>query len=560
MTTPRAKRELLKGGWPDPEPLPSELPEVAPFEYSLLPAAFRPWVEDIAERIQCPPDYPGITAMVVLAGIVGRKVGIRPKRFDDWTVVPNLWGMCIGRPGLMKTPAMAEPLKILKRLEIEAKAEYDDAMRGHEASEIIAKQRKQVAERDIRTALKKGGDVQAIANDLLDEGSSKPVRRRYLVNDSTVEKLGELLNENPNGLTAYRDELVGLLRSLDKEGQEGARAFFLESWNGTGRYTYDRIGRGTMDIEATTLSIVGAIQPGPLSDYLHNAVRGGVGDDGLLQRFQLAVWPDCPSTWRNVDRWPDTSAKKEAWETYRRLDAIEPADIGAQFDDDDIPFVRFDAEAQDQFDQWRTALEHRLRSGDEHPAIESHLAKYRSLIPSLALLIHLADNPLGGFVSSSSLGAASFFGEYLETHARRLYGVAVNHREGAARSLAAKILDGTMGTQFVLKDIYHNGWSGLSSREDASDAVDLLCSLNWLSESIHQTGGRPKTVYLVNPKKLSGVPGDAPPKPPKGAFGGFGSTSPQGHESFSAEIDPNGLLAEAAVSDGEDFGPDGEWR
>jgi putative DNA primase/helicase len=33
---------------------------------------------------------------------------------------------------------------------------------------------------------------------------SPPVEQRYLVNDTTVEKLGELLNQNPNGLLLFR--------------------------------------------------------------------------------------------------------------------------------------------------------------------------------------------------------------------------------------------------------------------------------------------------------------------------------------------------------------------
>jgi hypothetical protein len=38
--------------------------------------------------------------------------------------------------------------------------------------------------------------------------------RRYKTNDSTVEKLGELLRENPVGLLILRDELVGVDREL----------------------------------------------------------------------------------------------------------------------------------------------------------------------------------------------------------------------------------------------------------------------------------------------------------------------------------------------------------
>jgi len=41
-----------------------------------------------------------------------------------------------------------------------------------------------------------------------------PRERRYVVNDTTVEKLGELLNQNPNGLLLFRDELSGFLRLM----------------------------------------------------------------------------------------------------------------------------------------------------------------------------------------------------------------------------------------------------------------------------------------------------------------------------------------------------------
>src|SRR5688572_28011578 len=75
-----------------PKPLPNDLPAVKPFDLGLLPVSFQDWIADIADRMQCPPDFPAVAAMVALAGIVGRKVGIRPKRRDDWLVVPNLWG------------------------------------------------------------------------------------------------------------------------------------------------------------------------------------------------------------------------------------------------------------------------------------------------------------------------------------------------------------------------------------------------------------------------------------------------------------------------------------
>ena len=314
-----------------------------------------------------------------------------------------------------------------------------------------------------------------------------------------------LLNENPNGLLLYRDELVGMLKSLDKDGQEGARSFLLESWNGNGRYTFDRIGRGTLDIEAAIVSIIGAIQPGPLQAYLRDAVRGGGGNDGLMQRFQLAVWPDVSAVWRNVDRVPDSDAIKAAWEVIQRLSQQSADDFGAerdQFDTSEIPFLRFSpTSAQQQFDDWREHLEKRLRSGQDHQAIESHLAKYRSLVPSLALLIHLADTR-GGLIGGESLDKAIRWATYLESHARRLYGAAVKPDVSAAKALAQRIKRDDVQDCFSLRDVYRNEWSDLATKEDVERGVSVLIDFDWIRREKFSTATKPGTRHFINPKVL----------------------------------------------------------
>ena len=518
--------------WPDPKPIPTELPSVPSFAYDLLPDAFTPWVRDIAERIQCPPDFPAVAAMIGLAGVVGRKVGIRPKRQDDWLVVPNLWGGVVGRPGVMKTPALQEPLRPLKRLEVEAKKHFDQQAREHDAAEIVAEARKSAA-RDAAKKFLKAGDEDAeekameAALGAVTEEREAPVRKRYIVNDCSVEKLGEILNENPNGVLVFRDELVGLLRSLDKEGQESARAFYLEAWNGNGRFTYDRIGRGTVDIEAACVSVLGGIQPGPLCEYLRQASKGGGGDDGLMQRFQMAVWPDVSKEWVNVDRWPEREAKATAYAVMRKLDMLTAEDVGAERDPseaDGIPFLRFCEEAQVLFDAWRAQLEVRVRSGHEPPALESHLAKYRSLVPSLALLLHLADGGTGP-VTEAAVRKAIAWSKYLEGHARRIFSAVVSGERSAAVALARKITSGELQDGFTLRDVYRPGWSRLSSREDAISAVELLIERGWLREAVAKTGGADKTHYRINPEVLaeaetaSGATDNTdkcPPDPPSG--------------------------------------------
>lgn len=116
--------------------------------------------------------------------------------------------------------------------------------------------------------------------------------KRFKTNDATVEKIGALLLDNPNGIMIIRDELSGWLKTLEKAGREGDREFFLESWNGYGSFTVDRIGRGTLHIPSLCLSIFGGLQPGKLDAYISQALNSGAGDDGMLQRFQLLMYPE----------------------------------------------------------------------------------------------------------------------------------------------------------------------------------------------------------------------------------------------------------------------------
>jgi len=442
--------------------------------------------------------------MVEAGALIGRQLGIRPKRHDDWLVLGNIWGAVVGRSGVMKSPAIAEPQRPLGALEVAAKQRHEAALQHDEADQLVARASLKEAEKAIAKALREGHDASMLARQaVVDHALDLPARRRYLANDCTVEKLGELLAENPRGILVFRDELMGFLRGLDREGHESARAFFLEAWNGTGRFTYDRIGRGTIDIEAACISILGEIQPGPLTHYVSAAMREGLGDDGLLQRFQLLVWPDIAPGWTNVDRWPNTEARHNVTALFAWLDALDRAEVQAEGGDDGtIPWLRLDAAAQREFDTWRAGLEQKVRSGLEHPALESHLAKYRSLVPALALICHLCEQR-GGRVSKRAVLQACAWAEYLESHARRVYGYATDLPHNAARELDRHILNGDLGTHFTARDVYLKGW-GMLDRDATHLALEYLADLDRIGQERLDTGGRPKVVWTVNPRLLEG--------------------------------------------------------
>lgn len=496
--------------WQEPQELPGGLLSVPPLVAPMIPEPFQPWLSDIAERMQCPLEFPTVGALVALAGVVSRRVGIRPKQHDDWLVIPNLWGAVIGRPGILKSPALTEAMKPLNRLEAEARKLHESALQQWETRKLVVKARRDETEKQIRIAIRNSKGDDEIANITLPKLSEEePVPVRYVVNDSTVEKLGELLNQNPYGLLLFRDELTGWLRTLDREGHQNDRAFYNEAWNGNGAYTYDRIERGTLHIKACCVSILGGIQPGPLAEYLRIAVRGGAGDDGLMQRFQLAVYPDDSGSWRNVDRWPNTTAKNRAFSLFDKLASLDPLAIGAKVaSDDEIPFFRFTLDAQELFTAWRTDLEGKLRSRDEHPVLEAHLSKYRSLMPSLALLFHLLevmDGKAEGLVSKQAATLAAVWCDFLEVHARRIYQGVTQHALFAARQLANRVKAGKLPNPFTPREVQQKGWAGLSTPEDIEQAAQVLEDAYWLrSERIlaSQKGGRPRFHYHINPNVL----------------------------------------------------------
>jgi Protein of unknown function (DUF3987) len=489
--------------WPNPEPLPSGLPPVPSFDDRLLPEGLRLWLTDIADRTQCPPEYVAIGVLVALSAIVGRRCAIRPKQKDDWTVVPNLWGAVVGPPSSMKSPALTEALRPIHRLAAEASERYRLLLEGHPAALAEAKARRAVVEVAMKKAARAGSaDMSALRAEFEAAADPlKPPESRYIVNDATVEKLGELLNENPRGLLHFRDELAGWLATLDRDGHENDRAFFLEAWNGAGRYTYDRIGRGTLHIRAACVSMLGGIQPGPLAQYLRGAVRGGIDDDGLMQRFQLVVYPDPPTTWRNVDRSPDSDARNRAIELFKRLDALTPEALAADTDEG-LPFLRFDAGAQELFDQWLDELMNRARAAGEHAAIEAHLTKYPSLFPSLALLCHLADAPQlpPGPVALAATRRAAAWCDFLEAHARRVYGAVTAEKLNAARAILGKLRTGALSPTFSQRDVYRAGWAGLGDREVVGEALAVLEDHGWIRRMVTaETGGRPRAEYTTHP-------------------------------------------------------------
>jgi Protein of unknown function (DUF3987) len=434
--------------------------------------------------------------------------------------VPNLWGGVIGRPGTKKSPMIHAVFQPLSELEKRAQEQYEVEMGSHEAEKVAFEARRKAIRAEMGKRAAKGGDIEELKEHYASlKPPVSPEPKRFLTNDATIEKAHEIMAQNPRGLTILRDELVGLLVVWDQEDQKDARYFHLQGWNGYGSYTCDRIGRGTIHTPQLCEVIYGGIQPSKLLGYL-GMVRSDIGNDGLLQRFQLLVYPDEPfGEPRIIDEYPDHAAKGRVFDISEKLASMDFTAYGAEADEGTkIPYFHFAPDAQEFFNGWLLKLEIKLQSNDEDPVIIEHLAKYRSLMPSLALIFHLieaADQTVTapGFILTEpqreiplhSAQQAAAWCDYLETHARRIYGLAANVSVQGARKLLEKIKDGSLEGGFNAREVYSQNWSFLDSKKLAQAAIDELVETGWLREipppEPQKKGGRPFTpTYRIHPK------------------------------------------------------------
>lgn len=502
--------------WPEPKPIQAALHPVPAFDpETLLPEALRGWVMDEADRMPCPPDFVAAGALVALGAIIGARCAIKPKARDSWLIVPNLWGGIVGLPSAKKSPAIGAALKPLDRLIARAMEAHQADLEGFEADRTVFEAKKDAIEGRIKAAAKdaKKGDLDSIAKELQghrQQAPQAPTLRRYKSNDTTVEKLGELLRENPAGLLVLRDELVGLIASWDREGREGERAFYLEAWNGNASFDTDRIGRGSIFIPNLCVSIFGGIQPDKLTGYLEQAANA-LANDGMLQRFQLLVYPDHrPWEWR--DRIPAKEARDQAFAVFDALAEFAPEAWGAAPADDfaKFPHFRFDEAAQEIFIEWSGDLHRSKMPGEDHPIIAQHLAKFDKLFPALALILHLVDcaatGQRGPLKVESALRAAAWC-DYLEAHARRCYGLLTDDGLRAAQALADKVRQGKLADGFTARDVRRNQWRGLTTDEAVQAALDWLEDEGWLrADEVGGAGpgsGRRTWRYFINPKAVT---------------------------------------------------------
>jgi hypothetical protein len=182
--------------------------------------------------------------------------------------------------------------------------------------------------------------------------------------------------------------------------------------------------------------------------------------------------------------------------------------------------LKFSPEAQVFFQEWITDLmDVELRDEELHDSLESHFSKYRSLMPSLALLFSLADGNLDDVGLEHARQAAEWC-RYLQGHAKRIYASRIHPAYSSAIALKKKIekgLIGFPGGTFTFRELSRKQWAELSTPEQARAALEILQDHIWirLESGVVPEGvrlglinrGRPSEIYRINPTVMRRIQG-----------------------------------------------------
>ena len=414
------------------------VPKTIEFNAELLPKSVRAFSVDIAERMDhAPLSFSAVSTMMVLSASIGRSVGVRVKQNDDWTEVSNLWGALIAPPSIKKSPILKEVVKPLRMAEGRSNEAYKESLAEY-AEEMITYE---IEMKQYKKYLETG------------EGEAKscpakpemPTRKRFLVQDATIEAVVEIMVDNPKGLLVLLDELSGFFATLRMHGRERDRSFWLEAFSVGQNVLVDRIQRGSFMVPYVCAGVFGTIQPDKISPLIADSKSGGGGGDGLLQRFQLMVWEDRPH-YTYTDRAPDRSARDQYYGLVEKLIDADPVEFGAHKDDyADEYYFQFSPEATNIYKKWSDQNQKKIEIESEHNvALSAHFGKYPGLFASIALILFYSDKVSG--ISTEKLIPEHYaikaveWCEFLEHHARKIYDLQ-RIQEERRDSLREKIIE-----------------------------------------------------------------------------------------------------------------------
>ncbi|MCB9609450.1 MAG: DUF3987 domain-containing protein [Polyangiaceae bacterium] len=327
----------------------------------------------------------------------------------------------------------------------------------------------------------------------------KPVARRLLCSDATIEGLVSLLEIILRGLISAHDELSGWFRAMSQyKSRRGSDIGQWLSMHSAGPVVVDR--KGTLgepiSVRRAAVCLIGGIQPG----VLRECVAGENWENGLFARFLLVQPPRIRRKWTDEGISPETAMRYAG--LLKTLWALEFND---QSDGSHEPIeLELTPNAKSRFVEYfeELAIIQHGKVGFEASA----WAKLEGYFARFALIIHTARRGEEGAdaldrepVSLEAIEAAyklvRWFGRQLDRVLERLE---ETDQQAERRQLLEYIEN--RGSSVTVRELVQGVRQFRSRSSDAREALKSLAEDGLLRMQLERTGTRgPQTAryYLV---------------------------------------------------------------
>jgi hypothetical protein len=226
------------------------------------------------------------------------------------------------------------------------------------------------------------------------DGASHPqagaerIRRRALItSDSTIDKLSELLADNPRGILYCVDEFDSWLGQHEAFGRESGarnRGEWMRLYDG-GPHQVDRVKRGSFYLPNWSASVLTATTPAALL-----RLSSKLSADGLFQRFLVIAVEPMVERDRTVPHVAVESARRAYNDRIRAIYA-HSADFVER------PIVRLSGDASAMYEAEERRLRLLIESAETiNEGFAAHVAKHVGMLARVALTFHGASDDLGG--------------------------------------------------------------------------------------------------------------------------------------------------------------------
>ncbi|MCC7193571.1 MAG: DUF3987 domain-containing protein [Phycisphaeraceae bacterium] len=498
----------------EPQAQPQPVPVVEPFKpfpTNALPEPVRSFVRMCARAIGCDESFIALPLLSALGSAIGNTRRVQLKR--GWTEPAIVWTAVVGDSGTLKTPAFKVAMKPVRKVQAVAFREYDLAFSAWEVenkryeAELTGWKRKAANRRDT------AGDPPQAPN--------RPIARRYVVSDTTIEALMPILMDNPRGVLLARDELAGWLGTFDRYANaskvKADAAHWLSMFNAEEVMIDRKTGNPTrIRVPFASVSIAGGIQPGILARALGTEHR----ENGLISRILLACPPRKPKQWTEADISPDLERSIEA--IFARLYDLQPAtdDHGEA----QPVIVRLSQSGKAAWVDFYNAhgQEQAELSGD----LSAAWSKLEACAARLALVVHFirwagVDSTLvnADEVDADSIAAGVKLSRWFGNEARRVYAILSESDEDRDQRRLVELIQRKGGTVTV-RELQQTSrlFRTADEIENALDALAKDGMGRWEQQDPGDRGGRPMRFFRLAAPELSTQPPEsdppAPTKPP----------------------------------------------